>query len=87
MRPHQKCSISASRIRLEPAMDNAELQSEFPDWKKLEDTGAGDGLPTECERCGKSGTPRQQFEHMGVTICHLCASERAIELQAEGEWT
>ena len=35
--------------------------------------------------CGKSGTPRQQFEHMGVTICHLCASERAGELQAEGE--
>ena len=52
----------------------------------LEDVGAGDGLPTECERCGKSGTPRQQFERMGVTICHLCASERAIELQAEGEW-
>ena len=48
--------------------------------------GAGDGLPTECERCAKSGTPRQQFEQMGVTICHLCASERAIELQAEGEW-
>ena len=61
-------------------------QSEFPGWKMLEDVGAGDGLPTECERCGKSGAPRQQFEHMGVTICYLCASERAIELQAEGEW-
>ena len=67
-------------------MDNAELQSEFPDWKKLEDVGAGDGLPTECERCHKPCTSRQQFQHMGVTICYLCASERAIELQAEGEW-
>ena len=53
----------------------------------LEDIGAGDGLPTECERCGKPGAlTRQQFEHMGNTICHLCASERAIGLQAEGEW-
>ena len=67
-------------------MDNAEIQSEFPGWKLFEDVGAGDGLPTECERCGKSRTPRQQFERMGVTICHLSASERAIELQAEGEW-
>ena len=67
-------------------MNNTELPSDFPGWEMIEDTGAGDGLPTECERCGKSGTPRQQFEHMGVTICHLCASERAIGLQAEGEW-
>ena len=40
-------------------MDNTELQSEFPGWEMIEDTGAGDGLPTKCERCGKSGTPRQ----------------------------
>ena len=52
----------------------------------LEGVGAGDGLAVECERCGKSGTPRQQFERMGVTICHLCASERAIDLQDKGEW-
>ena len=39
---------------------------EFPGWRVLQDTGAGDGVPTECESCGKSGTPRQQFEHMGI---------------------
>ncbi len=48
--------------------------------------GAGDGPETECERCGKLGTPRQQFEHMGVTICFLCADERVAELGAEGPW-
>ena len=52
----------------------------------LKGVGAGYGLPTECERYCKPGTPRQQFEHMGVTICHLCASGLDIELQAEGEW-
>ena len=26
-----------------------------PSWRAIEDTGAGDGLPTECERCGKPG--------------------------------
>ena len=36
----------------------------FPSWQDLEETGAGDGVPTECDRCGKPGTPRQQFEHM-----------------------
>ena len=61
-------------------------QGEFPGCMMLEDTGGDDGLLTECEGCGKPGAPRQQFEHIGVTICHLCASERAIELQAEGEW-
>ena len=46
----------------------------LPSWQDLEDIGAGDGLPTECERCSKPGTPRQQFEHMGVTIYYsaLC---------------
>ena len=61
-------------------------QEEFPSWRAIEDTGAGDGLPTECERCGKSGTPRQQFQHMGVTICFVCADERVAELGSEGSW-
>ena len=57
-----------------------------PSWRALEDIGAGDGTETECERCGKVGTPRQQFEHMGVTICFVCADERVAELGAEGPW-
>ena len=63
-------------------MDNTELQGEFPGWRVLKDIGAGDGIPTECERCGKSGTPRQQFEHMSVVICYICADE----LRSEGSW-
>ena len=52
-------------------MANAELQSEFPGWRALEDIGTRDGVSsTECERCGKPGTPRQRFEHMGVVICY-----------------
>ena len=47
----------------------------------LEDIGAGDGVTTECERCGKPGTPRQQSQHIGVTICYLCADERVDELR------
>ena len=58
-----------------------------PSWRAIEDTGAGDGLPTECERCGKPGTPRQQFMHMGVTICFVCARERTDELRSEGSWS
>ena len=61
-------------------------QEEFLGWKVIEDTGTGDGLPTECERCGKVGTPRQQFEHMGVTICYIYADERVDELRSEGIW-
>ena len=30
---------------------------DVPSWKALEDIGAGDGPETECERCGKLGTP------------------------------
>ena len=56
-------------------MDNTSPE-EFPSWQDLEEIGAGDGVPTECERCGKPGTPRQQFEHMGMTICYICADER-----------
>ena len=48
--------------------------------------GAGDGVATECERCGKPGTLRQQFEYMGVTICYICADERVGELRSEGSW-
>ena len=61
-------------------------QEEFRSWRDIEDTGAVDGLPTECERCGKPGTPRQQFQHMGVTICFVCADERVAELGSEGSW-
>lgn len=61
-------------------------QGQFPGWEMLEDVGMGDGLPTECERCGKPGTPRQQFEHMGVRICYICADERVAELRTEGGW-
>ena len=59
---------------------------DFPSWQDIEYTGAGDGPPMECERCGKVGTPRQQFEHMGVVICYICAGERSDELKSEGAW-
>ena len=39
----------------------------IPSWPDLEDTGAGDGVPTECERCGKPGTPRQRMS--ALTNC------------------
>ena len=65
-------------------MDNAELQSEFPGWEMIEDTGAGDGLPTECERCGKSGTPppavrahgRDNLPSVRVRTRHWAAGRR-----------
>ena len=50
----------------------------------LEDIG--DGLSTDCGRCGKSVTLQQQFEHRGVVICHICATECAGELQSESAW-
>ncbi|MYE54731.1 MAG: hypothetical protein F4X34_05995 [Chloroflexi bacterium] len=59
---------------------------EIPSWQDLGDIGAGDGLPTECERCGKPGTPRQQFTHMRVTIFFVCARDRSDELASEGSW-
>ena len=61
-------------------------QEALPSWQDIEEAGGGDGLPTECERCGKPGTPRQQFKHMGVTICYICADERVDELRSEGNW-
>ena len=62
-------------------------QEGVPSWQDLEEIGAGDGVPTECERCGKPGTPRQQFEHMGMTICYICTDERVGELRSEGGWS
>ena len=59
-------------------------QETTPSWQDLEEIGADDGVPTECERSGKPGTPRQQFMHMGVSICYLCADERADELRMKG---
>ena len=38
-------------------MENTDMQGEFPGRRVLEDISAGDGLPTECQRCGKPGTP------------------------------
>ena len=66
---------------------NPTSQNVFQSWQDIEEAGAGDGLPTECERCGKPGTPRQQFEHMGVVICYICADERVDELRSEGTWS
>ena len=63
-----------------------EVSEDFPGWRVLEDIEAGAGPETECERCGKPGTPRQQFEHMGVVICFVCTDERVAELGAENSW-
>ena len=65
---------------------NPTALEEFSTWQDIEETGTGDGVPTECERCGKSGTLRQQFTHMGVTVCFVCARERSEELASEGSW-
>ena len=65
---------------------NPSSPDKFPGWRVLEDIGAGVGVPTECERCGNLVTPRQQFQHMGVTICFVCADERVAELGSEGSW-
>ena len=65
---------------------DSKSQEAIPSWQDLEEISAGDGVPTECERCGKPGTPWQQFQHMGVTICYLCADERVDELRSEGSW-
>ena len=67
-------------------ISNQSDETTIPSWHNLEEAGAGDGIPTECERCGKPGTPRQQFQHMGVRVCYICADERADELRSEGEW-
>ena len=56
----------------------------IPSWQDLEEIGTDKGIPTECERRGKPGTPRQQFEHMGVKIYYTCSDERVRELGSEG---
>ena len=57
---------------------------DVPSWRAPGDIGSGAGPEAEYERCGKFGTPRQQFEHMGLTICVVCADERAAELGKKG---
>ena len=37
-------------------MENTDKQGEFPGRRVLEDIGTGDGVPIECERCGKRGS-------------------------------
>ena len=85
--------LPAGASGLSPALEKEirsilgpEVSEDFPGWRVLEDIEAGAGPETECERCGKSGTPRQQFEHMGVNICYICADERVAELGAEETW-
>ena len=85
--------LPAGASALSPALEKEireilgpEVSENFPGWRVLEDIEAGAGAETECERCGKSGTPRQQFEHMGVKICFVCADERVAELGAEESW-
>ena len=82
--------LPAGASGLSPALEEEirqilgpEVSEDFPGWRVLEDIEAGAGPKTPCERCGNLGTPRQQFEHMGVTICFVCADERAAELGAE----
>ena len=65
---------------------DSKSQEAIPSWQDLEEIGACDGVPTECERYGKPGTPRQQFQHMGVTICYMCAGERVDGLRMKGVW-
>ena len=38
-------------------MNYISSEEAFPSRQIIEDTEAGDGLPRECERCGKPGTP------------------------------
>ena len=59
-------------------------QETCPGLQAITDTGAGVGLRTEYERRGKPGTARQQFRHISVDVCYICARERSDELQTEG---
>ena len=57
----------------------------IPSWQdSRRDSELGEGVPTECVRCGRSGTLRHQFEHMGVKACCICADERVDEPRSEG---
>ena len=59
-------------------------QETCPGWQAISDTGAGYDSWTEYERHGKPGTARQQFRHISVDVCYICACERSDELQTEG---
>ena len=59
-------------------------QETFLSWRAIEGTGVGDSLCAGCERRGKPGTARQQFRHISVDVCYICARERSDELQSEG---
>ena len=69
-----RLSVSDREERLMSA-NHYTSQQAFPNWQTIEETGAGDGLPTECERCGNSFNT-----WVGVTICYICEDE----LRSEG---
>ena len=73
----------AITTRVDPPLESQITDKHLIDWIEIETIGAGAGPETECERCGNLGTPRQQFEHMGVPICFMCAGERVAELGTE----
>ena len=54
---HATGSLSLLGAEFSPG---ASFEWVIPSWQDLEEIGAGDGVPTECERCGKPGTPRHQ---------------------------
>ena len=70
----RRCSVSADHSSGETLLNR----------RDLDEIGAGVGVPTECERCGKSGVPCQQFKHIGVTVCFVWPHERSEELVTEG---
>ena len=85
--------LPAGASALSPALEKEirrilgpEVSEDFQGWRVLEDIEAGAGPETECERCRQPGTPRQQFEHLGVVICFVCADERVAELGDEESW-
>lgn len=69
-----------------PAMKNTDIQGEFSGWRVIEDIGTGDGVPTKCELYDKPGRPRQQFQHMDVAVCCICADECHDKLRMKGVW-
>ena len=65
---------------------NGVLKKHLLSGQDIEETHAGDSLPTECERYGNFGTARLQFEYMGVSIGYICADEYIDELRSERSW-
>ena len=59
-------------------------QETCPGWRAIEGTGVVDSLCVGYERRGKPDTSRQQFRHISVDVCCICARERSDELQTEG---